>query len=260
MRSVTVTRSSWYSYDGELETPNVTVTTEPLNEFVASSTITPLSAAIGQFGVIPPRHLMNELFSSGQAGKSYSWEPFQISELEYKTLSDSLVGNSCDGFVITERSLWTSATMDEWFEALKSKIRSNPTVKQLSWSVQHSVIGIPIAKTEWITRNVDFKGRKSENIDGILRPLRPFLRGLQHCVPECCRIDVFSFHADNVLKQADEQGRRELAGLLDKVLIDLEQLDDSIEVVSSEMLNDKLMKQEVCSLIEHFRAVLARGE
>ncbi|MEQ8207927.1 MAG: DUF6331 family protein, partial [Woeseia sp.] len=232
---------------------------QPLNEFVGSSTIEALSNAIGQFGVIPPRHLMNELFSSGQAGKSYSWEPFQISEQEYEALSESLVTGSCEGFVTTDRSLWSSATLAEWFEALKSKIRANPTYKQFSWRVQHAVIGIPVSKTQWIPRNVDFKGRKSKNIDGILRPLKPFFRGLQHCVPECCRIEAFSFHPDDVLKQADSLGRCELVGLLDNALIDLEQLDDSIEVVISEVFNDKVMKQEMISLIEHFLAVLARG-
>ena len=260
MRSVTLVHKSWYSYEGTLETPNISHSTVLLSDFAVSWSIEKLSYALNRFGVIPPRHLMNEAFARGRSGKAYSWEPFQISEQEYAELSENLINNSNDGFIVADESLWSCSTLDKWFEALRSKISLNPTFKRFSWDVQHALIGIPVSETQWIPRNRAKKEHKTTNIDGILRPLERFFRGLEHCTPHCCAIEAYNFYASNVLEQADNLGRNKVAGLLDRVLIDFDELDDAVEVVSSELLNDKLMKQEMRSLIEHFLAVLSRGD
>ena len=131
-------------------------------------------------------------------------------------------------------------------------------MKQLSFSVQHGILGIPLGEGRWIPRNLDLKGRKSKSIDGVLSPLAGFFRALEHCTPYCCRLEAFNFDAENVLAQADTLGRSEIIRLLDAAIIDIEQIDPDVEVFKSELLNSKLMRQELEQLLRHFVTVISR--
>ncbi len=260
MESVRVTRTSYYSYEGTLKSPNITHSNLSLKDFVTAAMDRELDLAIRGYGVIPPLHIMNDVFARGQSGKSYSWVPFRISESQYERLAGALVEHAHDGFVIVDESLWSNQDFKQWFAALRAKIKANPTFKQLSFSVQHEILGIPLGEGQWIPRNLDLKNRKSKKIDGVLSPLGSFFRALEHCTPYCCRLEAFNFDADNVLAQADELGRSEIMRLLDTAIIDIEQIDADVEVFKSELLNSKLMRQELEQLLQHFATVISRRQ
>lgn len=259
MEPTRVTHASYYSYEGTLESPRLTHTDLSLEDFVMSGMDRDLDLALKGYGVVPPLTLMNDVFDRGQSGKAYSWEPFRISQSQYEELASALIEHAHEGFVIADRSLWSSPDFGHWFAGLNAKIRATPTFKKLAWGVQHSVLGIPLGEGRWIARDLALEGRKSASIDGVLNPLSRFFRGLAHCTPYCCRIEAFNFEVQNVLEQADKLGRGEVAGLLDAAIIDLQQLDASIEVFDSEMLNSKISRPELEQLLTHFVAVISRA-
>jgi hypothetical protein len=85
-----------------------------------------------------------------------------------------------------------------------------------------------------------------------------FLRRLEHCAPGCCAIAAYGFHPEYVLAQADKIGRLNVIRLLDNAIIDLEQLDSSVKVVSSSQMNSSLMRNEMFALLKHLVAVLSK--
>lgn len=88
-------------------------------------------------GVIPPRHILNEVLSSGggDAGMSPSakWEAFQVSEVEYAELVSLLIGTDIEALrqedgpryvpqrMIVDESLTDSSCHLDWIRRRADK-------------------------------------------------------------------------------------------------------------------------------------------
>jgi len=95
-----------------------------LTEFVFA--LPHLSHSLRTLKIVPPLHILNELFETGvsEAGMSGGcrWRPFRISQDEYSELVDDLytlpgAGVSIDGL------LSKCANLDEWHEGILARLR-----------------------------------------------------------------------------------------------------------------------------------------
>ena len=266
MDDIIVKYESYYSYNGRLETPKVSYSTWSLPDFASSYCVPDIADAVQHFGVVPPRHLMNEAFERGvsinrafgpDTKTGYSWTPFRISEDEYDVLSTELTSDARLYTAIADETLWSCNDIDEWADAVKQKAGADPTYTRLSWAYQHALLGIPVGREQWIPRNRDFENRKFVKVDPILRPLKDFFRGMEDCTPDCCGFSAFDFCEEKVFQSADKVGRARVMNQLTNAEIDLGELDPSIEVLDSRMLRTRLMRDELAALFEHFTTVLS---
>ncbi|MEW8632249.1 MAG: hypothetical protein AB2591_19805 [Candidatus Thiodiazotropha sp.] len=93
-----------------------------LNEFIFH--IPTFSYSVGISGVIPPIHVLNEIFKQGEddAGMSggAKWKPFEIENDEYNELVEMLLTSPEKEF-IEDRELWEKKNLRKWTGALFSK-------------------------------------------------------------------------------------------------------------------------------------------
>lgn len=71
---------------------------------------------------------------------------------------------------------------------------------------------ISIGKDEWI-KWIEFDAISIEplEVDEILEPIKPFLKGLEtECMAECCRIDAYSFWDEEIVQSSTELNKNEL--------------------------------------------------
>lgn len=236
-------------------------TTYSLWEYVNSIYVPKLYDAINGLGVMPPRHVVNEVLALGPLGSDVlEWTEIQLTEDAYDSFMKQAHW-SLDGYCIEDRSLWHCPDYTSWHAALITKFKDNPTFKPLTFRAQHRVLGIPLGRDSWFARREIDYDRRAHDVDYILSPLRRFLRALEHCTPDCCGIQAYSFESEYVVEASEKIGRSEVAGILDRVLIDLENLDlDGTEVRSSDLLNTSLHIDELIVLLRHMRKEICRPE
>jgi hypothetical protein len=167
---------------------------------------------------------------------------------------------SLDGYCIEDRSLWHHPDYKTWRAALDNKLKDNPKFKPLKFGAQHRVLGIPLGRDNWLSRREIDYNRRSPDVDYILYPLRDFLRALEHCHPDCCGLQAYSFEPEWIVEASEKIGRSEAVGLLDRVLIDLENLElDGTEVRSRDLFNTSLHIDELVALLRHVHKEICRS-
>ncbi|MEQ8691712.1 MAG: DUF6331 family protein [Pseudomonadales bacterium] len=259
--SIEVTTLYPSTVQGQGKVPVREKTRFTLREYVSSVYVPRLYEVIVELGVIPPRHVLNEVLALGPAGPYVrEWTPIEVTEEAYDSFVTELHW-SMDGYCIEDRSLWQYADYSSWRAALGTKLRDNPTFKPLKFSAQHRILGIPLGRDRWLSRREIDPDRRAYDVDHILSPLRDFLHYLQHCHPDCCAIQAFSFEPEQIVEAGEKCGRAEIIGALDRVLIDLENLQlERTEVRSSALLNTSLHIDELVSLLRHLHEEVCRFE
>jgi len=256
--SIEVTSLYPSTVPGEAPVPTKTVFT--LWEYVGSVYAPQLYEAIKVIGVMPPRHVLNEVLAREPVG-SYimEWTPVEVNDEAYEYFVKQ-VHWSLDGYCIEDRSLWHHPDYKTWRAALDNKLKDNPKFKPLEFGAQHRVLGIPLGRDNWLSRREIDYNRRSPDVDYILYPLRDFLRALAHCHPDCCGLQAYSFEPEWIVEASEKIGRSEAVGLLDRVLIDLENLElDGTEVRSRDLFNTSLHIDELVALLRHVHKEICRS-
>ncbi len=256
MISLQLKKTQTHDWKGVLPTPKQVEETISLHQFMRSLYVEEFWDAIGRLGVMPPLHIVNQLIARGpQNDRADEWTPVEVSEAEFLFLQQQLCDGS-GGYCIEDRSLWGCADYTSWREALVAKIRANPSYKGLSRAVQHALLGIPLGQGRWLERREVTNYRRARDVDPILHPLRKFLMSLSHCLPDCCGIEAFAFDPEMIEASCEKFGRIEPMHALDKVLIDLENLELKHTEVCSQFMNCTMHRDDLLALLRHIETTL----
>lgn len=112
---------------------------------------------------------------------------------------------------------------------------------------------ISIGKEEWI-KWIEFDAISIEplEVDDILEPIKPFLKGLEtECMSECCGIDAYSFWYEEIVQSAAELNKNELKSHLNIIINEL--YSSNKEVISSAILNQLINREVFIQLLEHLK-------
>ena len=108
-----------------------------------------------------------------------------------------------------------------------------------------------IGDDEWIKYvQHDWANVKWHNIDKIIAPLAPLLELLElHCVAECCGLDAFSFHSEDILAVAAKLDRKTVIDALNHAAAEISQLEN--DVLGSKRLNNGIDRGTMLKLLYH---------
>lgn len=256
MKPIKFETHSYYSYDGKLDKPNITIRTEDLDVFLCRENL--FSYTLEKIGIIPPLQVINSVLQSGKA-VCYYWDPFELSEAEYVDLC-RVFKSKTNGYCIEDQELWTHTDPECWKKAVVEKIKTNPFFKPIHWwSVQNDLIGIPIGENQWIIRGFEGKRDEAFNIDPMIKPLKHLFRSLETaCVAACCGMAAFNFFPENILDKLTQQDKLDVLPLLDYLIQEIDAMPDSVTHFKSERLNSVLSRQEFLSLIRHITRVISK--
>ena len=112
---------------------------------------------------------------------------------------------------------------------------------------------ISIGKDEWI-KWIEFDAISIEplEVDEILEPIKPFLKGLEtECMAECCGIDAYSFWYEEIVQSSAELNKNELENHINIIINKLS--SSNKEVVSSTILNQLINREVFIQLLEHVK-------
>jgi hypothetical protein len=110
---------------------------------------------------------------------------------------------------------------------------------------------ISIGKDKWITF-IELGGRQSSAIelDGILRPIEPFLNSLEtECVAACCGIDAYALWPEDIARAAKQSGIPDLSESIDVARQRI--VDTRGDSFVSHRMNNYFDRQTLLQLVDH---------
>ena len=113
---------------------------------------------------------------------------------------------------------------------------------------------IVIDDRRWITFVPhDWSNVELVDIDAFLEPLMPLLTDLEtSCLADCCGLEAFSFHIDDVVNAVLHYNKDELLDSLDFVIDDISRIANP--ALRSQRLNNLIDRGTLIDLLKHIKA------